>query len=86
MTGAGAANTPSRIAGAMLVATWFVTRWLLVDTYVIDGREFGATGVFFATVGGLTMVSRVLGFVRDILIAAGIGGVIAAGVAGARPR
>ena len=27
----------------------------------------------FATVGGLTMVSRVLGFVRDILIAAMLG-------------
>ncbi|MGQ0673488.1 MAG: murein biosynthesis integral membrane protein MurJ [Hyphomicrobium sp.] len=27
----------------------------------------------FATVGGLTMVSRILGFVRDILIAAGLG-------------
>jgi len=27
----------------------------------------------FATVGGLTLVSRVLGFVRDILIAAGLG-------------
>ncbi len=27
----------------------------------------------FATVGGLTMVSRLLGFVRDILIAAGLG-------------
>ncbi len=27
----------------------------------------------FATVGGLTMVSRVLGFVRDILIAAALG-------------
>jgi K(+)-stimulated pyrophosphate-energized sodium pump len=40
-------------AGAMLVATWLVTRWLLVDTYVIDGVEFGASGVFFATVGGL---------------------------------
>ena len=27
----------------------------------------------FATVGGLTMLSRMLGFVRDILIAAGLG-------------
>src|ERR671922_1407830 len=27
----------------------------------------------FATVGGLTMVSRILGFVRDILIAAALG-------------
>ena len=27
----------------------------------------------FATVGGLTMVSRVLGFVRDILIAGALG-------------
>jgi putative peptidoglycan lipid II flippase len=32
----------------------------------------------FATVGGLTMVSRVLGFLRDILIAAALGtGVVA---------
>jgi K(+)-stimulated pyrophosphate-energized sodium pump len=38
----------------MLGATFFVTRWLLgTETYIVDGKEFGALGVFLATVGGL---------------------------------
>ncbi len=37
----------------MLVAIWAISRWLLQDTYVINGREFSATGVFWATVAGL---------------------------------
>jgi len=40
-------------AAAMLVATWFLTQWLLDGTYVIGGREFTAVGIFLATVGGL---------------------------------
>jgi K(+)-stimulated pyrophosphate-energized sodium pump len=38
----------------MLVAIWAISRWLLQDTYVINGREFSAMGVFWATVAGLT--------------------------------
>jgi len=38
----------------MLAAIWGFARYLLGDNvYVLSGVEFGATGVFFATVGGL---------------------------------
>jgi K(+)-stimulated pyrophosphate-energized sodium pump len=37
----------------MLAAIWGIATWLLDGTYVIDGREFNATGVFLATVAGL---------------------------------
>ncbi|HVS65764.1 MAG TPA: sodium-translocating pyrophosphatase [Thermoanaerobaculia bacterium] len=41
-------------AAAMLAATFFIVRWQLGDgTYEIDGVEFGAMGVFWATVAGL---------------------------------
>ena len=41
-------------AAAMLVATFFIVRWLLGDaTYEIDGAPFTAMGVFWATVAGL---------------------------------
>ena len=40
-------------ATAMLVAIWAFSRWLLADSYVISGVEFGASGVFWATVAGL---------------------------------
>ena len=40
-------------AVAMLIATFFVTRMLLKDTYTLDGIEFNAMGVFWATVAGL---------------------------------
>jgi K(+)-stimulated pyrophosphate-energized sodium pump len=39
---------------AMLLATVLVTRWLLADSvFQLDGREFGASGVIWATVAGL---------------------------------
>jgi len=37
----------------MLVAIWWISRSMLAGTYVIGGQEFGATGVFLATVAGL---------------------------------
>ncbi|MGA7613605.1 MAG: sodium-translocating pyrophosphatase [Thermoanaerobaculia bacterium] len=37
----------------MLIATWFVARWLMTEDFLLDGKVFGANGVFFATVGGL---------------------------------
>jgi K(+)-stimulated pyrophosphate-energized sodium pump len=37
----------------MLVAIWFISRRFLQESYVISGREFSATGVFWATVAGL---------------------------------
>ncbi len=40
-------------AGAMLVATYFIAQKMLPNRYVIDGIEFGALGVFWATVAGL---------------------------------
>jgi K(+)-stimulated pyrophosphate-energized sodium pump len=40
-------------AALMLVATWFTTDWLMDGRYVLDGVEFGALGVFLATVAGL---------------------------------
>ena len=40
-------------AAVMLAAIWFLASWLLDGSYVIAGKEFDATGVFFATVAGL---------------------------------
>ena len=40
-------------AAVMLAAIWFLAGWLLDGSYVIAGKEFDATGVFFATVAGL---------------------------------
>jgi K(+)-stimulated pyrophosphate-energized sodium pump len=40
-------------AAVMLVGIWFLSRWLLTDQYTIGNIEFGATGVFWATVAGL---------------------------------
>jgi K(+)-stimulated pyrophosphate-energized sodium pump len=37
----------------MLIATWFITQWMIVGTYVIGGVSFTATGIFLATVAGL---------------------------------
>jgi len=38
----------------MLVATWFIAKGLLGDrTYELDGRQFDAGGVFWATIAGL---------------------------------
>ncbi len=37
----------------MLAAIWFLASNLLEGTYVLSGKEFGANGVFLATVAGL---------------------------------
>ncbi len=37
----------------MLAATWGITRWMLEGSYLLDGVEFNATGVFLATIAGL---------------------------------
>ncbi len=40
-------------AGVMVAAIWGASRWLLEGSYVIGGRTFDASGVFWATVAGL---------------------------------
>ncbi|MGH9379227.1 MAG: sodium-translocating pyrophosphatase [Thermoanaerobaculia bacterium] len=40
-------------AAIMLAAIWLLSSWLLDGTYVLGGIEFGAAGVFWATVAGL---------------------------------
>ncbi len=40
-------------AGVMLLITYFVTQSMIKGTYTLDGIEFGATGVFMATLAGL---------------------------------
>jgi len=37
----------------MLIVIWFVSRWMLPGEYVIGDTQFGASGVFWATVAGL---------------------------------
>ncbi len=48
----------------MLIATFFVTRWLLPDTYTLEGVEFGAMGVFWATLAGL-VAGVLIGLITD---------------------
>ncbi|MBW3563742.1 MAG: sodium-translocating pyrophosphatase [Acidobacteria bacterium] len=40
-------------AAVMLAVTWIVTQWMLEGTYILDGVEFGAMGIIFATIAGL---------------------------------
>jgi len=40
-------------AVVMLAGIWFVAHWMLRGTYVLDDQQFGANGVFLATVAGL---------------------------------
>lgn len=51
----GAALHRGTISAAviMLGAIWLLSSWLLDGTYVLGGSEFGAPGVFWATVAGL---------------------------------
>jgi K(+)-stimulated pyrophosphate-energized sodium pump len=52
-------------AGLMIVATWFVTGWLLPGDYGIEGGvAFGATGVFFAMIAGLA-AGTLIGLITD---------------------
>jgi K(+)-stimulated pyrophosphate-energized sodium pump len=44
---------PLASAVLTLISVWFIARWLLPDRYVLEGKEFTGTGVFFATVAGL---------------------------------
>ena len=44
---------PLASAILMLIALWFIAQAMLPGTYVLEGKEFTATGVFFATVAGL---------------------------------
>ena len=44
---------PLASAILMLIALWFIAQEMLPGTYVLEGKEFTATGVFFATVAGL---------------------------------
>jgi K(+)-stimulated pyrophosphate-energized sodium pump len=37
----------------MLAVIWGAARWMLDGTYVLEGKEFGSSGVFWATVAGL---------------------------------
>ncbi len=40
-------------SGVMLVATWFIVKWMLPETWSFDGFEFTSTGVFIAVIFGL---------------------------------
>ena len=40
-------------SGIMLAATWVTCKFLLPDTYTLQGVEFTGMGVFWATLGGL---------------------------------
>jgi K(+)-stimulated pyrophosphate-energized sodium pump len=40
-------------SGVMLVATWFIVKWMLPTTWTFDGIEFSSTGVFIAVIFGL---------------------------------
>ncbi|MEZ4952420.1 MAG: sodium-translocating pyrophosphatase [Saprospiraceae bacterium] len=40
-------------SGVMLVATWFIVKWMLPTTWTFDGVEFSSTGVFIAVIFGL---------------------------------
>ena len=40
-------------SGVMLIATWFIVKWMLPDTWTFDGIEFTSTGVFVAVIFGL---------------------------------
>ena len=44
---------PLAAAVMMLIAVWFIAQAMLPDRYLLEGREFTGTGVFFATVAGL---------------------------------
>ncbi|HUP50769.1 MAG TPA: sodium-translocating pyrophosphatase [Thermoanaerobaculia bacterium] len=44
---------PTAAAVMTLVAIWFIAQRMLPGRYVLEGKEFTGTGVFFATVAGL---------------------------------
>ena len=44
---------PIAAAILTLIAIWFIAQRMLPNRYLLEGKEFGATGVFFATVAGL---------------------------------
>ena len=44
---------PTASAIMMLIALYFIAQKMLPGTYVLEGKEFNANGVFFATVAGL---------------------------------
>jgi K(+)-stimulated pyrophosphate-energized sodium pump len=44
---------PTVAAVLTLIAIWFIAQRMLPGRYVLEGQEFGATGIFFATVAGL---------------------------------
>jgi K(+)-stimulated pyrophosphate-energized sodium pump len=48
----------------MLVATYFIAHAMLEGTYVLDGFEFGANGVFLATLAGL-VAGVAIGFITE---------------------
>ncbi|HUP46838.1 MAG TPA: sodium-translocating pyrophosphatase, partial [Thermoanaerobaculia bacterium] len=44
---------PTVAAVLTLIAIWFIAQRMLPGRYLLEGKEFGATGVFMATVAGL---------------------------------
>jgi K(+)-stimulated pyrophosphate-energized sodium pump len=40
-------------SGVMLVATWFLVKWMLPDTWMFNGTAYSSTGVFVAVIIGL---------------------------------
>ncbi|MGH9459384.1 MAG: sodium-translocating pyrophosphatase [Thermoanaerobaculia bacterium] len=47
-----------------LVAIWFIAQWMLPDTYVLEGKTFSGTGVFFATIAGL-IAGVIIGMITE---------------------
>ncbi len=49
-----ALNTGELVAsGVMLVATWFLVKWMLPETWMFNGTEYTSTGIFIAVIIGL---------------------------------
>src|SRR5262245_31923890 len=71
------AGRPSRspVSGALVSARWWPNRLACLALVRALGYASGPMRLYraFATVGGLTLISRVFGFVRDILLAATLG-------------
>ncbi|HUO83847.1 MAG TPA: sodium-translocating pyrophosphatase, partial [Thermoanaerobaculia bacterium] len=48
----------------MLVATWWLTTRMIEGTYVLDGFEFGASGIIWATIAGL-LAGVIIGLITE---------------------
>ena len=51
-------------AGFMLVATYFIVRWMLPAQWAFEGKEYSANGVFYATAVGL-IAGSLIGLITE---------------------